>query len=220
MSLQTCPACLNGVKDPPPAAPEAGSGPSPMPVLQRESDDLCGCSVSGQAELPDLGDLPVGPVCELDSIDDLPVAGCSGSCGVAQRLAARGETPHDASLGPFADGRVAETCSTPSTAAFQRLALDGKSCARRRDGFHHGLLARGFPSKDGKQYVGVKTENEMENPSLQTCPTCRSGAAGPAPEVGVRGLVRWLGGYVENPTTYAVVRFLVRLGCLIWEIYP
>jgi len=45
--------------------------------------------------------------------------------------AARAETPHDASFGPFADGRVAETCSTPGTAAFQRLALDG---------FHHGLL--------------------------------------------------------------------------------
>ena len=61
-------------------------------------------------------------------------------CSACDWLAARGKTPHDASLGPFADGRVAETCSTPGTAAFQRLALDEKSCARRRDGFHHGLL--------------------------------------------------------------------------------
>ncbi|MFO7566228.1 MAG: hypothetical protein R6X02_26535 [Enhygromyxa sp.] len=39
-------------------------------------------------------------------------------------LAARGETPHATSLGPFAEGVVAETRSTPGTAAFRLRALD------------------------------------------------------------------------------------------------
>jgi hypothetical protein len=56
-------------------------------------------------------------------------------------LAARGETRHAASLGLSAEGVVAETCSTPGTTAFRLLALDENPGARRRVGFHHGLLA-------------------------------------------------------------------------------
>jgi nucleotide-binding universal stress UspA family protein len=56
-------------------------------------------------------------------------------------LAARGETPHDTSLGLFAQGFVAETSSTPGTGAFRLRALDENPGARSRDGFHHGLLA-------------------------------------------------------------------------------
>ncbi len=57
-------------------------------------------------------------------------------------LAARGAIRHAASLGLFAKGGVAETCSTSSTAAFRLLALDENSGARRRVGLHHGLLER------------------------------------------------------------------------------
>jgi hypothetical protein len=56
-------------------------------------------------------------------------------------LGARGETHHAASLGLFAEGVVAETCSTPGTAASRLLALDENPGAGRRAGFHHGLLA-------------------------------------------------------------------------------
>ncbi|MFO7563491.1 MAG: hypothetical protein R6X02_12670 [Enhygromyxa sp.] len=55
-------------------------------------------------------------------------------------LAARGEPPHATSLGLFAEGVVAETCSTSSTAAFRLLPLDENPGARSRDGVHHGLL--------------------------------------------------------------------------------
>jgi hypothetical protein len=57
-------------------------------------------------------------------------------------LAARGETPRAASLGLSAEGVVAETGSTPGTAAFRLLALDENPGARRHDGFHHALLAK------------------------------------------------------------------------------
>ncbi|MFO7567968.1 MAG: hypothetical protein R6X02_35330 [Enhygromyxa sp.] len=59
--------------------------------------------------------------------------------------AAHGETPHATSLGLLAEGFVAETCSTSSTAAFRLRALDENPGARSRDGFHHGLLADSRP---------------------------------------------------------------------------
>src|SRR5690606_37558921 len=59
-------------------------------------------------------------------------------------LAARGAIRHVASLGLFAQGFVAETCSTSSTAAFRLRALDENPGARRRVGLHHGLLAAEF----------------------------------------------------------------------------
>jgi hypothetical protein len=53
-------------------------------------------------------------------------------------LGARGETFHDTSLVLFAQGFVAETCSTPGTAAFRLRALDENPGARSRDGFTTG----------------------------------------------------------------------------------
>jgi len=73
--------------------------------------------------------------------------GATGRCGravVKRGLAARGESPRAASLGLFAEGGVAETCSTPGTTAFRLLALDENSGARRHEDFHHGLLANGY----------------------------------------------------------------------------
>ncbi|MFO7561758.1 MAG: GNAT family N-acetyltransferase [Enhygromyxa sp.] len=60
-------------------------------------------------------------------------------------LAARGAIPRAASLGLSAAGFVAETCSTPSTAAFRLRASDENPGARRHEGLHHGLLAAGLP---------------------------------------------------------------------------
>ncbi|WP_146156133.1 hypothetical protein [Enhygromyxa salina] len=57
-----------------------------------------------------------------------------------ERLAARGAMPRAASLGLFAEGFVAKTCSTPGTAAFWLRALGENSGARRHDALHHGLL--------------------------------------------------------------------------------
>ncbi|NVB40025.1 exodeoxyribonuclease VII large subunit [Pseudenhygromyxa sp. WMMC2535] len=59
------------------------------------------------------------------------------------QLGARGETQHDTSLGPSADGVVAKTCGTPGTAAFWLRAPDENPGARSRAGFHHGLLDEG-----------------------------------------------------------------------------
>ena len=56
--------------------------------------------------------------------------------------AARGAIPHDTSLGLFDEGFVAETCSTPSTAAFRLRAPAENPGARSRDGLRHGLLGR------------------------------------------------------------------------------
>src|SRR5690606_19873575 len=47
-------------------------------------------------------------------------------------LAARGAIPHDTSLGLSAAGFVAETCSTPGTAAFRRQSQRRKDQARSR----------------------------------------------------------------------------------------
>src|SRR5690606_6625669 len=55
-------------------------------------------------------------------------------------IRARGAIRHAASLGLSADGFVAETCSTSSTAAFRLRALDENPGARSRDGLRHGLL--------------------------------------------------------------------------------
>ncbi|PRQ03417.1 HTH-type transcriptional regulator PuuR [Enhygromyxa salina] len=55
-------------------------------------------------------------------------------------LAARGAMPRAASLGLFAEGFVAKTCSTPGTAAFWLRALGEHSGARRHDALHPGLL--------------------------------------------------------------------------------
>ncbi|WP_181198353.1 RHS repeat domain-containing protein [Enhygromyxa salina] len=60
--------------------------------------------------------------------------------GTADRLAARGAMPRAASLGLFAEGFVAKTCSTPGTAAFWLRALGEHSGARRHEALHHGLL--------------------------------------------------------------------------------
>jgi uracil-DNA glycosylase family 4 len=65
------------------------------------------------------------------------------------RLAACGETPRAASLGLSAEGFVAETCSTPGTAAFRLRALDENPAARRHDGFHHRLLGLLEQPSDG-----------------------------------------------------------------------
>jgi hypothetical protein len=67
-------------------------------------------------------------------------SGAQLSAAMESVLAARGETPHDTSLGLSAQGFVAETGSTPGTAAFRLRALDENPGARSRDGFHHGLL--------------------------------------------------------------------------------
>ncbi|PRQ03730.1 hypothetical protein ENSA5_12800 [Enhygromyxa salina] len=60
-------------------------------------------------------------------------------------LAARGAMPRAASLGLFAEGFVAKTCSTPGTAAFWLRALGEHSGARRHDALHPGLLASAEP---------------------------------------------------------------------------
>ncbi|PRP92831.1 hypothetical protein ENSA5_47440 [Enhygromyxa salina] len=57
-------------------------------------------------------------------------------------LAARGAMPRAASLGLFAEGFVAKTCSTPGTAAFWLRALGKNSGARRHDALHPGLLGK------------------------------------------------------------------------------
>src|SRR5690606_5801182 len=57
-------------------------------------------------------------------------------------LAARGAIPRTTSLGLSAEGFVAETCSTSSTAAFRLRAFDENPGARSREGLRHGLLAR------------------------------------------------------------------------------
>ncbi|PRP97506.1 hypothetical protein ENSA5_33420 [Enhygromyxa salina] len=67
-------------------------------------------------------------------------------------LAARGAMPRAASLGLFADGFVAKTCSTPGTAAFWLRALGKNSGARRHDALHPGLLAE-FPDHATKKYT-------------------------------------------------------------------
>ena len=60
-----------------------------------------------------------------------------------RELAARGAIPHDTSLVLFDEGFVAETCSTPGTAAFRLRAHAEKPGARSREGLRHGLLAPG-----------------------------------------------------------------------------
>ncbi|PRQ03731.1 E3 ubiquitin-protein ligase SlrP [Enhygromyxa salina] len=60
---------------------------------------------------------------------------------LAEALAARGAMHRAASLGLFAEGFVAKTCSTPGTAAFWLRALGENSGARRHDALHPGLLA-------------------------------------------------------------------------------
>jgi hypothetical protein len=94
------------------------------------------------------------PLAGMETVNDLGYrvrveAGWIGSWGVtlvecastdAAELAARGGSPRAASLGLSAEGGVAETCSTSSTAALRLLALDENPGARRHDDFHHGLL--------------------------------------------------------------------------------
>src|SRR5690606_3931191 len=62
-----------------------------------------------------------------------------GELDVMSVLAARGAIPHDTSLGLFDEGFVAETCSTPGTAAFRLRALAENPGARSRDGLRHEL---------------------------------------------------------------------------------
>src|SRR5690606_21090718 len=59
-------------------------------------------------------------------------------------VAARGAIHRATSLGLSAQGFVAETCSTSSTAAFRLRALDENPGARSRDGLRHGLLGSGL----------------------------------------------------------------------------
>src|SRR5690606_30331745 len=76
------------------------------------------------------------------AFDDAPAAAAPApAVGQSPYPGARGETPHDTSLGLSDEGFVAETCSTPGTAAFRLRALAGNPRARSRDGLRHGLLA-------------------------------------------------------------------------------
>src|SRR5690606_20877515 len=54
-------------------------------------------------------------------------------------LAAGSALPRVTSLGPSAEGFVAETCSGSTTAAFRLRALDESPGARSREGVHHRL---------------------------------------------------------------------------------
>jgi len=131
----------------------------------------CDADGVGDDDLPDDG----------EDIPDLPCGGADlqtdryncGTCGKSC-LAARGESPRAASLGLFAEGVVAETCSTPGTTAFRLLALAENSGARRHEDFHHGLLVEGVGAYEaggcvdgvcGPTWIGV----QWLKPSLLTC---------------------------------------------------
>lgn len=80
---------------------------------------------------------------------------------------ARGETPRATSLGPFDEGFVAETCSTPGTAAFRLRALAENPGARSRDGFHHRLLSivlAGVLASGGMMGCDLKGGGSTETP--------------------------------------------------------
>ncbi|MFO7566993.1 MAG: cyclic nucleotide-binding domain-containing protein [Enhygromyxa sp.] len=105
-----------------------------------------------------------------------------------RRLAARGAIPRAASLdgtdslqlwqGLSAPGFVAETCSTPGTAAFRLRASDENPGARRHDGLHHGLLAGPASQQFGEALIAAAERRgqslEAMFPEVATkCDLCR-----------------------------------------------